>query len=199
MSEIKSICIFCGSHIGADPLYTESAYKTGKILAKKNINIVYGGGSVGLMGMVAKGALENGGRVTGVITEKLRDMEVGHTGLTEMKVTSSMHERKAMMNELSDAFMVLPGGIGTLEETFEMFTWFQLGDIVKPIGILNVLNYYSRLIEFLSHTVDEGFLRKEHLDFLLVDDDPGVLIDKILRSSPEPLGKWFDREKNLIK
>ncbi len=199
MGEMKSICLFCGSSKGSDPAYLDSAYKTGKILAENGIEMVYGGGNVGLMGMAARGSLENDGKVTGVITEKLMDMEVGHKGLTEMRVTTSMHERKSLMNELSDGFIVLPGGIGTIEETFEMFTWYQLGDIVKPIGILNISGFYSELINFLKHVVSEGFLRKEHLEYLIVENEPGKLIEKIIESDIKHLDKWFDRDKNLIE
>lgn len=199
MNGIKSICLFCGSSKGSDPAYLDAAYKTGKILAEKGIGMVYGGGNVGLMGMAARGALENGGKVTGVITEKLMDMEVGHKGLTEMKITTSMHERKSLMNKLSDGFLVLPGGIGTIEETFEMFTWYQLGDIAKPIGILNVNGFYDGLIKFLENVVSSGFLRKEHLDYLIVEEDPESMIKKILDSDVKHLDKWFDRDKNLIK
>lgn len=199
MGDIKSICLFCGSSKGSDPAYLDSAYRTGKLLAEKGIGMVYGGGNVGLMGMAAKGALESGGKVTGVITEKLKGMEVGHTELTEMKVTTSMHERKSLMNKLSDGFIVLPGGIGTIEETFEMFTWYQLGDIEKPIGILNVNGFYSGLITFLKNVVSEGFLRREHLEYLIVEEDPVSLIGKILDSDIKHLEKWFDRDRNIIK
>lgn len=199
MGAIKSICLFCGSSKGNNSKYLDSAYKTGKILAEKGIEMIYGGGNVGLMGMAAKAALENGGKVTGVITEKLMDMEVGHTGLTEMKVTASMHERKSLMNKLSDGFLVLPGGIGTIEETFEMFTWYQIGDISKPIGILNVSGFYSGLIDFLKHVVSEEFLRREHLEYLLVDKDPERLIEKVLKADVKHMTKWFDRDKNIIK
>lgn len=198
MGAIKSICLFCGSSKGNNSKYLDSAYETGKLLAENGIEMVYGGGNVGLMGMAAKAALENGGKVTGVITEKLMDMEVGHTGLNEMKVTTSMHERKSEMNRLSDAFLVLPGGIGTIEETFEMFTWYQLGDITKPIGILNISGFYSGLIDFLKHVVSEGFLRREHFEYLIVDDEPGKLIQKILKSDIKHMDKWFDRDKNII-
>ncbi len=199
MGEIKSICLFCGSSKGHNSKYLDSAYETGKLLAENGIEMIYGGGNVGLMGMAAKAALENGGKVTGVITEKLMDMEVGHTGLTEMKVTSSMHERKSLMNKLSDGFIVLPGGIGTIEETFEMFTWYQLGDIEKPIGLLNVNGFYSGLIGFLKNVVSEGFLRREHLEYLIVEEDPIVLIKRITNSNVKYLEKWFDRDKNIIK
>lgn len=199
MGEMKRICVFCGSSKGNDPVYLEAAYKIGKILAGKKIEMVYGGGNVGLMGMAAKGVLENNGKVTGVITEKLSGMEVGHSGLTEMKVTGSMHERKALMNKLSDGFIVLPGGIGTIEETFEMFTWYQLGDIEKPIGILNVKGFYSGLIDFLKHVVSEGFLRGEHLEYLIFESDAEKLIERILDSEIKHLKKWFDRDKNIIK
>ncbi len=199
MGEMNSICLFCGSSKGNDPVYLEAAYDTGRILSEKNIKMIYGGGNVGLMGMAAKGVLDSGGKVTGIITEKLNDMEVGHTGLTEMKITGSMHERKALMNKLSDGFIVLPGGIGTLEETFEMFTWYQLGDIEKPIGILNVKEFYSGLLNFLENVVSNGFLRREHFEFLLVENDPEALIKKILDSKIKHLEKWFDRDKNIIK
>ncbi|MEN8223141.1 MAG: TIGR00730 family Rossman fold protein [Acidobacteriota bacterium] len=199
MSKINSLCVFCGSSKGKNSLYLEAAYETGKFLAEKNIEMVYGGGNVGLMGMAAKGVLDNGGKVTGIITDKLNGMEVGHTGLTEMKVTGSMHERKSLMNKLSDGFIVLPGGIGTIEETFEMFTWYQLGDHEKPIGILNVNEFYSGLINFLKHVVSEGFLRGEHLEYLIVESDPEKLIRKILNSNITHLEKWFDRDKNIIK
>lgn len=199
MGEMKRICVFCGSSKGNDPVYLDAAYKIGRILAEKNIEMVYGGGNVGLMGMVAKGVLDNNGKVTGVITEKLNGMEVGHNGLSEMKITGSMHERKYLMNKLSDGFIVLPGGIGTIEETFEMFTWYQLGDISKPIGILNVKDFYSGLIEFLKHVVSEGFLRGEHLDYLIVENDAEKLIERIIDSEIKHLEKWFDRDENIIK
>ena len=199
MGEMKRLCVFCGSSKGKDPVYLEAAYKIGKILAGKNIEMVYGGGNVGLMGMAAKGVLENNGKVTGVITEKLNGMEVGHSGLTEMKVTGSMHERKSLMNKLSDGFIVLPGGIGTIEETFEMFTWYQLGDIENPIGILNVKGFYSGLLDFLKHVVSEGFLRGEHLEYLIVESDAEKLIERLLDSEIKHLEKWFDRDKNIIK
>jgi len=199
MGEMKRICVFCGSSKGNDPEYLDAAYEIGKILAGKNIEMVYGGGNVGLMGMAAKGVLENNGKVTGVITEKLNGMEVGHSGLTEMKVTGSMHERKSLMNKLSDGFIVLPGGIGTIEETFEMFTWYQLGDIEKPIGILNVKGFYSGLLDFLGLVVSEGFLRREHLEYLIVESDVEKLIERILGSEIKHLEKWFDRDKNIIK
>lgn len=199
MGDIKRICVFCGSSKGNDPVYLDAAYRIGKLLADRNIEMVYGGGNVGLMGMAAKGVLENGGKATGVITEKLKGMEVGHTGLTEMKITGSMHERKSLMNKLSDGFIVLPGGIGTIEETFEMFTWYQLGDIEKPIGLLNVKEFYTGLIRFLSHVVTEGFLRREHLEYLIVESGPEELVSRILNSDIRHLEKWFDREKHLIK
>ncbi len=199
MGKIKSICVFCGSHKGGDPEYLNAAYETGKYLAEKGVELVYGGGNVGLMGMVAKGALETNGKVTGIITKNLMEMEVGHTGLSNMRVTESMHERKFLMNKLSDAFISLPGGIGTLEETFEMFTWFQLGDIAKPIGILNVSGYYSILIKFLNHVVGEGFLREEHFDSLIVESNVEILIDKILKSDINPIGKWFDKAQNFVQ
>jgi len=199
MGNIKSLCLFCGSSKGNDPAFLEGAYETGRTLAEKKIEMVYGGGNVGLMGMAAKGALDHGGKVTGVITEKLKGMEVGHTGLTEMKVTGSMHERKSLMNRLAAGFIVLPGGIGTIEETFEMFTWYQLGDIEKPIGILNVSGFYSGLISFLEHLVARGFLRKEHLDYLIVENEPEKLIERVVDSEVRHLKKWFDRDENIIK
>jgi len=199
MGNINNICLFCGSSKGKDPDFLHAAYDTGKILAERGIEMIYGGGNVGLMGMAAKGALDHDGKVTGVITEKLKEMEVGHTGLTEMKVTGSMHERKSLMNRLADGFIVLPGGIGTIEETFEMFTWFQLGDIEKPIGILSVNGFYSGLISFLEHVVSRGFLRREHLDYLMVESDPEKLIHRVINSNVRHLEKWFDRDENMIR
>ncbi|MEN8152405.1 MAG: TIGR00730 family Rossman fold protein [Acidobacteriota bacterium] len=198
MGKIKSICVFCGSSKGKDPLYLETAYKLGNLLAENNIEMVYGGGNVGLMGMAAKGALDRGGRVTGVIPEKLKDMEVAHNGLTELKVVKTMHERKSMMNDLSGAFISMPGGIGTIEETFEIFTWFQLGYINKPIGILNVSGFFDQLLKFLENTVNEGFLRKEHFDTLVIENDPDSLLKELLNFNHIPIEKWFDREKNII-
>ncbi len=195
---MKSICVFCGSSIGNRAEYLEEAGRFGKALAGRNIRLVYGGANVGMMGMVARTCLENGGEVIGIMPEKLVENEVANEELSELIIVDSMHERKAMMSELSDGFISLPGGIGTLEETFEVFTLLQLGIQLKSIGLLNVNGYFDRLLGFLKHMVDEGFLHSIHTDMLLVEKDVEILIKKMLESKPVKADKWFDRDKNLI-
>ncbi len=198
MGKIKSICVFCGSSKGKNPDYLKSAYELGRLLAENGIEMIYGGGNVGLMGMAAKGVLEGGGKVTGVIPEKLKNMEVAHHGLTRLIVVNTMHKRKSIMNDLAGGFISLPGGIGTIEETFEIFTWFQLGYINKPIGVLNVSSFFNLLLDFLENTVNEGFLRREHFETLIVENDPGSLLKRMLNYNHVPIEKWFDREENII-
>jgi len=195
---MKRACVFCGSSIGKGNEYLDGAERLGKILAERGVELVYGGANVGLMGMVAESCLKNNGSVFGVIPRSLVDMGVAHDNLTELKIVDSMHERKAMMEELSDCFISLPGGIGTIEETFEIFTWMQLGMHSKPIGILNINNFYDNLMLFLRDTVDQGFLRQDHLDMLIVDPDPEALVDRLENYSHVSIEKWFDRDKNKI-
>jgi hypothetical protein len=179
MSELKSVCVFCGSQPGARPEYVETARSLGQWLAQHGIDLVFGGGHVGMMGAVADAALAAGGRVIGVIPEHLMRPELAHRGLTELVVVDTMHTRKRTMAERSDAFIALPGGYGTFEEMFEMITWLQLQLQVKPVGILNVAGYYDRLIDFLRHAADECFIRAEHRDLWCVDESVPGLVQRL--------------------
>jgi hypothetical protein len=190
---MRRVCVFCGSSHGASPVYAEAARDLGRRLARRGLGLVYGGGKVGLMGEVADAALAAGGEVIGVIPYALEAREVGHRGLTEMHVVDSMHERKARMADLSDGFLALPGGIGTLEELFEVWTWGQLGLHSKPCALLDVAGYYSPLLAFLDRTVDEGFLRPAHRAVLLVDADPEALLDRMAGFTPPAVEKWIGR------
>lgn len=176
---MRTLCVFCGSRAGADPGYIELARTVGSLAAERNIAIVYGGGRVGLMGAMAESALAANGRVIGVIPQMLMDREVGHGGLSELHVVRTMAERKQRMGELSDAFLTLPGGIGTMDELFEAWTWTQLGLQTKPSGILNFRGYYDPLIEFLDRAVTEGFLNERNRAQLWVDDDPRRLLERL--------------------
>lgn len=181
---MKRLCVFCGSSPGASRAYEEGARSLGRLLAERGITLVYGGASVGLMGTLADAALESGGEVIGVIPESLVRREISHAGLSSLHVVGSMHERKALMAELSDGFVALPGGTGTLEELFEMFTWAQLGEHSKPCGLLDIGGYYAPLLSMLDHMVDRGFLSGEHRDMLLSEDDPESLIQHLSRYRP---------------
>jgi uncharacterized protein (TIGR00730 family) len=189
---IKSLCVYCGSSHGARPEYSEIARAFGRHLAGKNIAVVYGGGHIGLMGAVADGALEAGGEVFGVIPGALEEKELSHEGLTELHVVPSMHDRKLKMAELSDAFVALPGGIGTLEEFFEAFTWTQLGIHPKPCALLNIRGFYDPLQGFLQQLVKERFLRQEHLDCLLVEEDGEELVRRLESYEHVVENKWLD-------
>lgn len=175
---LKRICVFCGSSFGIDQRYREKARELGKALAINNITLVFGGGDIGLMGELSRSVLENNGRAVGVIPQKIFDM-LGRTQGEETIIAKGMHERKAKMYELSDGFIALPGGIGTIEEFFEVFTWYQLGYHLKPIGLLDVNNYFILLRGFLDHMVEEGFFKKSHREVLLVETDAETLIDKM--------------------
>lgn len=175
---MKSLCVYCGSSPGLTPRYAEAARALAKELVKDNISLVYGGGNVGLMGIIADQVLELGGEVTGIIPKSLVAREVAHASLTRLHIVKDMHERKAMMAELSDGFIALPGGIGTLEELFEVFTWSQLKLHDKPIGILNVDGFYDGLLTFLEHQVNEGFLKSAQANILLVETEPDKLLSR---------------------
>ncbi|MCW2756916.1 MAG: lysine decarboxylase [Nocardioidaceae bacterium] len=192
---MKRICVYLGSSPGARPDYTEAAQHLAQRLAARGLGLVYGGASVGTMGVIADAALAAGGEVIGVIPQSLQDKEVGHHGLTELHVVASMHERKLMMMDLSDGFVCLPGGSGTLEELFETFTWLQLGLHGKPIGLLDVAGYWSPLVEFLDHAVRERFISRENADHLLVDDDADRLLDRFEAWQPPTTVKWLDRDQ----
>lgn len=174
--------VFCGSNHGSDAIFTEEAIRLGHLLADNNIGLVYGGGNVGLMGKIADAVLEKGGKVIGVIPDFMVDKELAHEGATQIIITKTMHERKAKMMELSDAFIAMPGGIGTLEELIETYTWLQLRIIDYPIGLLNVEGYYDPLIEMLDKMVDKKFLKNIHRNRLIVDEDAKTLIAKIART-----------------
>ncbi|HTI63697.1 MAG TPA: TIGR00730 family Rossman fold protein [Gemmatimonadaceae bacterium] len=178
---LKSICVFCGSSNGGSPSYATAANELAQCAAKKGIQLVYGGASVGLMGVLADTTLAHGGRVVGVIPRALVVREIAHRGLTELHVVETMHERKARMAELADAFVVLPGGLGTLEELFEVWTWGMLGLHAKPFGLLDVERYYRPLLQFLDHARDEGFVRAAQRERLIVDTDPERLLEALSR------------------
>src|ERR1039457_3160410 len=191
---MKRICIFCGSSRGIRPEYLAAAEEMGRELVRRNIGLVYGGGNVGLMGIIADAVLRAGGEAVGVIPENLMAREVGHTGLTKLDVVCSMHERKAQMADLSDAFVALPGGFGTLEEFCEVVTWTQLGLHAKPCGILNVLGFYSPLLAMFDHAVVERFLKPENRGLVLAGETPADLLQALEKWSPARLEKWLDRE-----
>jgi uncharacterized protein (TIGR00730 family) len=177
--KMKSICVFCGSSPGSKPEYTQAARRLGTILAQRKLALVYGGGNVGLMKQVAQAALAAGGEVIGVIPRKLVEMEVAYKELAQLHIVETMHERKALMAELADGFIAAPGGIGTLEEIFEALTWSQLGYHHKPCGLLNVSQYYDKLLTFLEGAVEQQFLDRTNLEMLLVDDNPEHLLDRL--------------------
>lgn len=177
--KLRSVCVFCGSQAGQRPEYTDAARELARVLVAQDVELVYGGGHVGLMGALADEALVRGGRVIGVIPEHLMRPEVAHQGLTELLVVDSMHIRKRTMADRSDAFIVLPGGYGTLEEMFEMVTWLQLQLQAKPVGIVNVEGYFDSLLAFIQHGASEGFIRREHWDLLVVEHAPALLFERL--------------------
>ena len=188
---MKSICVFAGSNSGSRPEYTAVAAALGQALVRRQINLVYGGARVGLMGTLADAVLAAGGYVTGVMPEALVAKEVAHTGLSDLRVVSSMHERKALMAQLSDGFIALPGGWGTLEEYFEVLTWGQLGLHTKPCGLLNVEGYFDGLLSFLDHSMDERFVRRESRSMVLVGRSPDELINLLGSYVPQSVEKWI--------
>ena len=190
---MQRVLVFCGSSPGARPEYAAAAAELGQLLAGRGLGLVYGGAHVGLMGVVADSALAAGGEVVGVIPRQLVEHEIAHTGLTELHEVSTMHERKALMAELSDAVIALPGGTGTLDELFELFTWSQLGLIRMPIGLLDVAGYWRPLLAMLDHMVTERLLRAEHRATLLVDRDATALLDGLAGYRHEATDKWLDR------
>jgi len=197
MSERKSsVAVFCGANVGARPAYREAAERLGVELARQGRRLVYGGGDVGLMGAIADAALAEGGHVIGVIPQHLVDREVAHRGVTELRVVGSMHERKALMAELADAFVALPGGLGTLEELFEVWTWGQLGLHRKPYGLLNVEGFFDPLLRFLDDAVTEGFVRAEHRALLVSDTEADALLARLDVQEPPRTVRWMDRARS---
>ena len=193
--DVRSICVFCGSSRGADPLLLETAREVGSLLARGGIRLIYGGGNVGLMGALADAALGAGGEVIGVIPESLVAWEVAHTGLSELRIVHSMHERKALMADLADGFIALPGGFGTLDEFCEVLTWAQLGLHGKPCGLLNLRGFYDHFLLQLDECVVQELLRPEHRRLILAETNAARLLDRMAAYEAPPLRKWIDRDE----
>ncbi len=190
---MKSVCVFCGSSMGVHPIYKKSAYNLGKQIAKENLSLVYGGGSVGLMGVLADAVMEHGGEVTGIIPRFLYEEEVGHDGLTELIIVDSMHERKQKMAELAQGFIAMPGGIGTMEELFEIFTWSQLALIKKPVALFNVNNFFDDITHFFNKLVREGFIKEVTINMLIISNNIPELLAKMKAFNYREIPKWIDR------
>ena len=195
---MKRVCVFCGSSAGIRGDYSVAAQKLAAAMARRGLGLVYGGGNVGLMGMIADSMLQAGGEVIGVIPQHLVAKEVAHRGLTELRVVDTMHQRKALMNELSDAFIALPGGYGTLEEFFEILTWSQLGIHGKPSGLLNVSGYYDSLLAMLDHAVAEGFLRAPFRELVMADTDADSLLQRLAVFVPVQIDKRVSARGNFL-
>lgn len=195
MPEIRRLCVYCGSSPGARPAYVEAARQLGTLLAREGVGLVTGGGHVGLMGAIADAVLAAGGEAVGVIPQALLDREVGHAGMTELHVVRTMHERKALMAELADGFVALPGGLGTLEEIAEALTWAQLGIHAKPCGLLDVAGYYAPLIDWLDGAVTERFVRPAHRRQLVVASEPEALLAALRAVTPADTPAWMDRDE----
>ena len=192
---MRRVCVFCGSSVGTNPAYQETARTLGRLLAERGIGLVYGGGAVGLMGVIADATLEAGGSVIGVIPQALFDREIGHSGVTDLRIVDSMHTRKAMMADLSDAFIAMPGGVGTFEEFFEAITWTQLGLHRKPCGLLNVAGFYTPLALFIDQAVSEGFIKPIHRTAIIVDSDPARLLESLSTIDLPDVPKWIRRDE----
>jgi hypothetical protein len=193
MADPASVCVFCGANFGRQPAYLDTARAFGDLIARRGLRLVYGGANVGLMGALADAALAAGGEVIGVIPLALMAREIGHPGLTRLEIVADMHTRKARLAELSDAFVALPGGIGTMEEIFEVWTWGQLGFHKKPVGFLNVAGYYDSLAAFFAHAVDEAFLQEAHRDMLVVKTDGQEMLDALAAYQAPTVEKWIGR------
>lgn len=191
---MRRICVFCGSNHGSRPEYEAGARALGQALVARGLGLVYGGGNVGLMGVIADAVMERGGEVIGVIPESLRRKEVAHANLTHMHIVDSMHERKALMSDLADGFIAMPGGLGTFEEFLEIVTWAQLGIHRKPCGLLNVEGYYDGLLAFLKHAVEERFLRPQHAGLVLASDSVEALLEQMEAFRSPIVEKWMTRE-----
>ncbi|GAB6035947.1 TIGR00730 family Rossman fold protein [Fundidesulfovibrio butyratiphilus] len=192
---MNSVCVFLGSNLGTSPVYAQTAQSLGRLLAERGLTLIYGGAKNGLMGVLAGAVLAAGGRVEGVLPRFLKDKELAMPGLASLHEVDSMHQRKAKMAALSDGFIAMPGGMGTLEEIFEVATWGQLGLHPKPVGFLNIAGYYDQLAGFVSHMVDQGFLKPQHRDNLLFDTDAATLLARMHDFKPVMTGKWMGLEK----
>jgi uncharacterized protein (TIGR00730 family) len=188
---VKRYCVFCGSSAGREPVFAEAARSLGALLARKRIGLVYGAGNVGLMGVLADAALDAGGEVIGVIPEALVEKELAHRGLTELHIVASMHERKALMSDLADGFIALPGGFGTLDEFCEILTWAQLGLHAKPCGVLNVAGFFDPFLAQVAHAVRHGFIRAEHQQLFAVESEPEALLKRLAKFKPQRVEKWI--------
>jgi uncharacterized protein (TIGR00730 family) len=192
---MKRVCVFCGSSVGNQAVYRDTAVAMGGLLAARGVGLVYGGGNVGLMGIIADAVLAGGGEVIGVIPRALADREIAHAGVTDLRIVDSMHTRKAMMAELADAFIAMPGGVGTFEEFFEVVTWAQLGLHRKPCGLLNVSGFYAPLAAFIDQAVTEGFINPVHRAAIVVDSDPVRLLDTLATIKLPDVPKWIRRDE----
>ncbi len=192
--QLRRVCVFCGSSRGSNPVFARAAEELGRELTRRGLGLVYGGGNIGLMGTMADATMAAGGHVTGVIPEALMAREVGHRGLNDLRVVKTMHERKALMAELSDGFIALPGGFGTFEEFFEVLTWSQLGLHAKPCGVLNVNGFFDPLLDLLQHAVAQGFIRPEHRELVIVETTGPRLLDRLAGFEPPSIHKWIDRD-----
>jgi uncharacterized protein (TIGR00730 family) len=190
-ARVRSVCVFCGSNTGAGEAYAGAARTLARAIATRGLRLVYGGGNIGLMGVLGEAALAAGGHVIGVTPRRLLEMEVVHTGLTELRVVETMHERKALMAELSDGFIALPGGLGTLDELFEVLTWSQLGIHRKPCALFDVDGYFGKLAAFLDHAVEQRFVKAEHRAMLIAEREPEALLDRLSSARVPELGKWM--------
>lgn len=192
---MKRVCVYCGSSLGNQPIYRDAAVTMGNVLASRGIGLVYGGGNVGLMGVIAETVLAAGGEVIGVIPQSLADREIAHVGVTDLRIVDSMHTRKAMMADLSDAFIAMPGGFGTFEEIFEAVTWTQLGVHRKPCGLLNTGGFYSPLAAFIDQAVTEGFIKAVHRAAIIVDDNPERLLESLAKVELPDVPKWIQKDE----
>jgi uncharacterized protein (TIGR00730 family) len=192
---MRRLCVFCGSYPGRRAAYAEAAERLGRLLVEQQIGLVYGGGRVGMMGVLADSTLAAGGEVIGVIPQALVDRELAHPGLTELRVVASMHERKALMASLADAFVALPGGFGTFEEFCEATTWTQLGLHQKPCGLLNVEGFFDPLLQLFDHAMSEGFILPEHRAIVVVENDPAGLLSRLTAFSPPPQKRWIELDE----
>lgn len=193
MPELSAVAVYCGSNPGAEPAFAEAAVFLGRLLARRGLRLVYGGGHVGLMGALADAVLGGGGEAHGVITRALQEKEIAHLGLTSLRVVETMHERKAAMADAADAFVMLPGGLGTFEEFFEVLSWTALGIHAKPCGVLDVDGFYDPLRDLLDGGVRSGFVHPAHRDMVLIDSDPARLLDRLAGWAPVLVPKWLDR------
>ena len=193
MTVIKRLCVYCGSSAGNRPEYAQAARELAHAMVSRDIGLVYGGASIGVMGALADAVIKEGGEVIGIIPSGLLAKEVAHTGITELREVDSMHERKAMMADLSEGFIALPGGLGTIEEFFEIWTWAQLGMHRKPCGLLNAGRYFNKLIAFIDHAVSEQFVQKEHRSMVFVEREADILLQKFESYKPPEVARWIDR------